>query len=155
LFTGAGYHGAAALIGACGFIYVLTPQNRMMQDLIGFNKKTWIIASGALIMAVCSLSLNFYLVPRFGYIAAPYVFIVATLAQTGWLYGWVYRFERLHLHWGKAAGALAIFLGFVFLDQIANGRVGAKLLSTAIYAAITYGLVAPSMKNLRGDALNP
>lgn len=155
LFTGAGYQDAAALIGACGFIYVLSPQNRLLQDLIGFNKKTWILSSGALVMAVCSLALNFYLVPQFGYIAAPYVFIVATLAQTAWLYGWVYRFERLTLHWGKAAGALAIFLGFVFLDQIAKGGVAAKVLATAIYAAITYGLLAPSMKKLRGDVNNP
>jgi len=155
LFTGAGYQGAAALIGACGFIYVLTPQNRMLQDLIGFNKKTWIISSGALIMAVCSLSLNFYLVPQFGCVAAPYVFIAATLAQTAWLYAWVYRFEQLTLHWGKALGALAIFLGFVFLDQIANGGVAAKVLATAIYAAITYGLLAPSMKKLKGEMLNP
>lgn len=155
LFTSKGYLGAAGLIGACGFIYVLSPQNRLLQDLIGFNKKTWIISSGALIMAVCSLALNFYLVPRFGYIAAPYVFIAATVVQTAWLYGWVYRFERLTLHWGKAAGAFTVFLGFVFVDQMTDGGVAAKVLATAIYAVVTYGLLAPNMKKLRGDVLRP
>lgn len=152
LFTGAGYLGAAGLIGACGFIYVLSPQNRLLQDIISFNKKTWIISSGALIMAICSLALNFYLVPQFGYMAAPYVFIAATVAQTAWLYGWVYRFERLTLHWGKAVAALMVFLGFVFLDQMVNGGLAAKVLATAIYAVMTYGLLAPSIKRLKGDA---
>lgn len=157
IFTGAGYLGAAGLIGACGFIYVLSPQNRILQDIIGFNKKTWIISSGALIMAVCSLALNFYLVPKFGYIAAPYVFIVATLVQTAWLYVWVNRFEKLTLHWGKAALAFAVFLLFVFADQmqaqVADGGLVIKLLATATYAVITWRLLAPSMKALKSGVL--
>lgn len=157
LFTGKGYLGAASLIGACGFIYVLSPQNRLLQDIIGFNKKTWIISSGALIMAVCSLALNFYLVPKFGYVAAPYVFIVATVAQTAWLYGWVFKFERLILRWGRAALAFVVFLGFVFVDRMqpqwGGGGVMIKLLTTVLYALITYRLLAPSMKALKGDAV--
>jgi O-antigen/teichoic acid export membrane protein len=157
LFTGTGYLGAAGLIGACGFIYVLSPQNRILQDIIGFNKKTWIISSGALIMAVCSLALNFYLVPKFGYIVAPYVFIAATLAQTVWLYVWVNRFEKLALRWAKAALSLVVFLLFVYLHQmqpqVADGGLMIKLLATAIYAVITYRLLAPNLKMLKGDAL--
>lgn len=158
LFSGKGYLGAAGLIGACGFIYVLSPQNRILQDIIGFNKKTWIISSGALIMAVCSLALNFYLVPKFGYIAAPYVFIVATLAQTAWLYVWVYRFEKLTLHWGKALLALVVFLIFVSLDQIplwaADGGLLNKLVATGIYATITYWMLLPNLKMLKSEALH-
>jgi O-antigen/teichoic acid export membrane protein len=148
LFTGAGYQGAASLIGACGFIYVLAPQNRLLQDLIGFNKKAWIISSGALIMAVCSLALNFCLVPRFGYIVAPYVFILATIAQTMWLYGWVYRLERLTLHWRKAAFAFTVFIGFVFINQMVGADVAAKIVATGIYAVVTYGMLAAHMKML-------
>ena len=154
IFTGKAYLGAAGLIGVCGFIYVLSPQNRFLQDLIGFNKKTWIISSGALIMAISSLGLNFYLVPRFGYIAAPYVFIAATLAQTAWLYGWVYRFERLTLHWVKGVGAFAVFLGFVFVEQMTSGDLVIKILATALYALVTYSLAAPNIKDLRGDAFH-
>lgn len=154
LFTGGGYQGAAELIGLCGFIYVLSPQNRMLQDLIGFNKKTWIISSGALIMAVCSLSLNFYLVPRFGYLAAAYVFIVATLVQTAWLYGWVYRFEKLRVHWSKGIGAICVFLVFVMLDQKMGIDSTYKVLATVIYGVISYSLLKPSVKRLKGDALH-
>lgn len=157
LFTGSGYLGAAGLIGACGFIYVLSPQNRILQDIIGFNKKTWVISSGALIMAVCSLTLNFYLVPKFGYIAAPYVFIAATAVQTAWLYVWVSRFDRLPLRWGRGALALVVFLVFVVLDQMPplgkDGGIAMKLLATLIYAVITWRLLVPSMKMLKDDAL--
>lgn len=155
LFTGNGYEGAAGLIGACGFIYVLSPQNRLLQDIIGFNKKTWIISSSAVIMAVCSLSLNFVLVPRLGAIAAPYVFIAATMVQTAWLYGWVYRFERLQLRWGKAAGALAVFVGFVFVDRIVVGGLIVKVMTTLVYAGLTYFLLVPSIKRLKGKATHP
>ena len=158
LFTSSAYLGAAGLIGACGFTYVLSPQNRILQDIIGFNKKTWIISSGALIMAVCSLALNFYLVPKFGYIAAPYVFIAATLAQTVWLYVWVSRFEKLTLHWGKAVLALVVFLIFVSVDQVppwaVDGGLLIKLLATSIYATITCWLLLPSLKILKSDALH-
>jgi O-antigen/teichoic acid export membrane protein len=158
LFTGAGYLGAAGLIGTCGFIYVLSPQNRILQDIIGFNKKTWIISSGALLMAVCSLALNFFLIPMFGYIAAPYVFIVATLTQTVWLYVWVNKFEKLTLSWGKAVLALGIFFLFVYWDHVKSQVVDAsfplKLLATAVYAVITYRLLAPSLRVLKCDTLN-
>lgn len=150
IFTGSGYLGAASLIGACGFIYVLSPQNRLLQDIISFNKRTWIISSSALIMAMCSLALNFYLVPTFGYIAAPYVFILATAFQTAWLFGWVCRFEKLTLQWGKAALTLVLFLGFVALDQTADRGVAIKVLVTGVYAAVTYVLLLPSIKMLKG-----
>ena len=39
LFTSKDYLDAASVIGACGFIYVLSPQNRIVQDIIGFHKK--------------------------------------------------------------------------------------------------------------------
>jgi O-antigen/teichoic acid export membrane protein len=155
MFTGAGYQGAAGLIGACGFIYVISPQNRILQDIIAFNKKTWIISTGAMIMAAVSLALNFWLMPRFGYIVAPYVFIVATLAQTAWLYGWVHAFEQLPLHWWKAGLSLLVFLAFVALDQwlaqAAGGGLHLKVLITICYAALTWRLLMPNFRVLKGD----
>jgi O-antigen/teichoic acid export membrane protein len=151
LFTGKGYLGAATLIGACGFIYVLSPQNRILQDIIGFNKKTWIISSGALIMALCSITLNFYLVPKLGYIAAPYVFIASTAAQTIWLYVWALKLERLQLHWGKAGVAFIIFFCFVILSEVIleDYELFTKLLVTAIYSIITYLLIEPNLRALK------
>lgn len=159
IFTGKGYLSAAGLIGVCGFIYVLSPQNRILQDIIGFNKKTWIISSGALIMAACSLALNFYLVPRYGYVAAPYVFIAATLAQTAWLYVWVNQFEKLKLRWGKAVLALTVFLLFVYVDReqlpVADGGLLLKIMVTGIYAAITWCFLKPSIDVLKSEAHAP
>jgi O-antigen/teichoic acid export membrane protein len=156
IFTGEGYLSAAGLIGACGFIYVLSPQNRILQDIIGFNKKTWIISSGALIMAACSLALNFYLIPRYGYVAAPYVFIVSTLAQTAWLYAWVNHFEKLKLRWGKVVLALTVFLLFVYVDReqltVANSGFLLKLIATGIYAAITWFFLRSSLSVLKSEA---
>lgn len=159
LFTGKGYLGAAGLIGACGFIYVLSPQNRILQDIIGFHKKTWIISSGALIMAVCSLALNFYLVPKYGYVVAPYVFIAATVAQTAWLYVWVNQFEKLKLRWGKAVFALTVFLLFVYFDReqlsVADDGLLLKMLATGIYAAITWFFLKPSLEAMKAEAHAP
>jgi len=151
LFTGTGYMDAAGLIGVCGFVYVLSPQNRIFQDIVSFRKKTWIISSSALIMAICSLTLNFALVPRFGQIAAPYVFIAATATQAAWLYGWVYRLERLSLQWGRMAVALTVFLAFVLIDHMADSLV-AKVLSSMAYAAVTWKLLASNIRALRDDS---
>lgn len=148
LFTGTGYMDAAGLIGVCGFVYVLSPQNRILQDIVSFHKKTWIISSSALVMAVCSLALNFALAPRFGQIAAPYVFIAATAIQAAWLYGWVYRLEQLSLPWGKMATALTVYLAFVLIDRMADSLL-AKIFASLAYAAVTWKLLAPNIKALR------
>ncbi len=157
VFSGAGYQGAAGLIGTCGFIYVISPQNRILQDIIGFSKKTWIISSGAMIMALVSLALNYWLMPRYGLIVAPYAFIVATLAQTGWLYVWVNAFEQFHLHWRKAGLSLVPFLAFIALDQwivqVVEGGLYLKVLATACYAALTWRLLVPHLMVLKGNSV--
>ncbi len=150
LFTGKGYEGAASLIGACGFVYVVSPQNRILQDIISFHRRTLIISSGAVIMGACSLTLNFLLIPHLGYTVAPYVLIISLLAQTAWLYGWVNRYEKLTLQWSRAILAFGVFSVFIFADQAQpqSGMV-MKFLFTAAYALITYAMLRKSLETLK------
>ena len=149
LFTGGGYDAAAPLVGICGFIYVLAPQSRLLQDLIGFNKRTWIISSGAVLMAVCSLGLNLLLVPVLGHVAAAYVFVAATLIQAAWLYAWVRRFEPLQLRWGRMALALGLFAACMVANSGGLLAWPAKFALTAAYGAVTWIMVAPAIRRLR------
>jgi len=149
LFAGSGYDMAAPLVGILGFIYVLAPQSRLLQDLIGFNKRTWVISSGAVLMAACSLGLNLLLVPSLGYVAAAYVFVMATLIQTAWLYAWVRRSEPLQLRWGQMALAVALYVGCMVVDYCGLLTWPAKIALTAAYGVVTWLLVAPAIRRLR------
>jgi O-antigen/teichoic acid export membrane protein len=157
LLTGKGYLGASSLIGACGFIYVLSPQNRIFQDILAFHKKTWIISGGALLMAACSLGMNMLLVPRYGYIAAPYVYIGAMTLQTAWSWYWVTRLERLSLQWLRGVLALLIFLLLVVVDQVLLPEefhgLGVKLLISVTYGLGTAYLLWPGIRMLRKEAM--
>jgi len=154
IFSGDRYMGAAALIGVCGFTYVISPQVRVLSDLIAYNKRTWVLSSGAIIMALCSLVINFYFVPQFGYEAAPFALVGATFAQAAWLYFWVYRMEKLHLPWLKAIGALVIFAIFFEINRqipwVGLTSMAAKAIPTLAYGVITFYLASASLRILRG-----
>lgn len=117
VFTTKAYADAAAVVGIYALVYVLAPQYRIFSDIISYHRKTWVISTAAVLMAVLSLLLNLALVPRFGYISAAYTFVLATLVYTAWIYFWCRRYEAISLPWTRMATLLLAFAGSYAASQ--------------------------------------
>jgi len=110
IFATKSYAGAASIIGICGFAYVLSCQYRLFTDVVSYHKKTWVISSGGILMAVVSLVANLSLVPRFGYNACAFSFVFATFVYTLWLYIWAQSVEHIDFLWGRAGLLFIMFI---------------------------------------------
>lgn len=139
IFATKDYANASALIGVCGFAYVLSCQYRIFSDIVSLHKKTWVISSAGFIMAGTSLALNLVLVPRWGFHAAAYTFVVSVFMYTAWIYLWAMRCEQVEVFWFRMTILVLVFvIGCwlsVFLNGITLSNLLFKLLIIVLFAA--------------------
>lgn len=117
IFATKAYSGAAPLIGICAFAYVISPQYRIFIDVLSYHKKMSIVAIAGILSAIVSVALNIFLIPRYGYFATAWAFVISTGVMTAWIICWSKYYESIPVLWGKCALLTALFL-------IASGLMG-------------------------------
>ncbi len=148
LLVSGSYEGAARLVGIMGFVYVISAQNRLIQDIIGYHKQTWIMSLSAVVMAAMSLILNLWLVPIFGNLAAAYTLVISVTLQTIALYIFVKKYEKIKIDIRKFIVGIICFVVFIIFYQFAASNIIATTLIAIMYAGITYLMLAKHFKKL-------
>lgn len=108
-FIGHGkYNDSLIFIIIISFTYVISSQYRSLMDIISFHQKTWILSTGGILQALSSLSINFFLLPKYGLVIASISIIISTLIITLWLYYWAHKLEKFSFSLKKMLLSLII-----------------------------------------------
>ena len=152
------YSGTASIIGVLGFSYVLSAQYRIYSDIIAYRRKTWVISTGGLIMACCSLLGNILVVPRWGYHASAFVNVTAMFAYTAWIFAWAMKYERLEFPGVRFIGLLLLFGAAIILGVAVESfplltRNLIRLVIFVAFSGVAYLIIRTKLKSLKGSAL--
>ena len=134
------YLEAYKYVGILGLVNVITTQNRNFSVIISYIKKTWVLSSAGIIAAILSVVMNVTFLPRFGSVAASYIFVISNLISLSWIVFWAQKYEPIPLRKKRIVINIFIYLVMLVVSSkylmgtvsIANFLV--KFFIVAIYA---------------------
>lgn len=147
------YREAYRLIAILSFLYIIGGLYRIFTVIISFHKKTWIIASAAILQAIVNVMLNFTFIPLFGMYAAAWSSLFSLLGYFFWLVFWSQRLEPIKIPWDTIgivfAGALSTLVVWRFIDSYELGLVVFLLKLMLVAAFIGVTLSSSSLDSVR------
>lgn len=149
------YSGAALITPIVLFAYFLGSQYKTFTFLLAYQKRTALIAVGAIMQAVINFGANLLLIPLYGKTAAAWTTVAAIGAYFVWMLFWSQRYFHLQLSYQRIviSGLLIALSGlagvyFFFINPITGSfwlSVGIKsaLLIAAVMAVWMLGGILP------------
>lgn len=115
------YESTALFIPILSFSYVLGMQQRFPSQVLSYHKKTWLLSTGAIIMAFSNLILNLIFVPLWGYTAAIFNCVIANFINLLWSSLWAYQYETYSYNWKRMLLSLTCmvslsYVGYKLMD---------------------------------------
>lgn len=151
IFATKKYAASAALIGICGFAYVVSSQYRIFMDILSLHNKTWLLSLTGLLAAALSGVLNLLLIPRFGTYGAATAFVVSVAFNTGSIVFCAMRFEYVKVEWNRMILLSILFIvgsSFsMFISDITIQNIFWKIVILLSFAQLAYLVVRHRLKN--------
>jgi O-antigen/teichoic acid export membrane protein len=145
VFATKAYIGSASLIGVCGFVFVISSQYRVFEGVLSLHGKTWIISLAGILMAGVSVTLNFWLIPYYGVLAAAYTYLVSVAVYTCWIIFWAKQYESIKIYTWRM---FLLFLMFLFgcwisslIDEITVVAFMGKIITVSLFSFCTFWLL--------------
>lgn len=136
IFSGEKFSEAANLIGACGFVYVISSQTRMYNIILSYHEKTFLISFSGIIMSLFSLMLNIIFIPVFGSTAAAYSSVGSSAIGAIWIMYWAKKIENVEIYWNHYFIILIYyFLCTTIMQSNTNMNVFSTLLKSFLILA--------------------
>ena len=149
LLTTREYVAATVIVPIVMLGYLFSSQYKLFVAILSYQRLTWAISSGAILMALLNLGANFLLIPAFGKVAAAWTTVGSLLLYLVWMFFWSQRSFRLALDYRRMATAAGIIgvmllLGMGLLPRLSPitlspiALIGAKLALLGVSAVVIW-----------------
>ena len=99
---------AYRIVPFIAFAYVFSALQKPFNQILRYQKVTWLISAGAIVHALINLVLNIILIPIFGRVAAAWTTMVAFLALFAWMFFWSQKYNKVILRVDSIISLIAI-----------------------------------------------